>query len=46
MKPRLPSLPIPELKRLSDGKGFVAERLQILKKARQLALSDSFKAGD
>jgi hypothetical protein len=27
------------------GKDFVAERLQILKKARQIALQDSFKAG-
>jgi hypothetical protein len=46
MKPRLPSLPIPELQRISYGEGFVSERLQILKKAREIALADSFKAGD
>ncbi len=46
MKPRLPSLPIPELQRISYGEGFVAERLQLLKKAREIALEDSFKAGD
>jgi hypothetical protein len=44
MKPRLPSLPIPELQRISEG--FVSERLQMLKKAREVALADSFKAGD
>jgi hypothetical protein len=46
MKPRLPSLPIPELQRISYGEGFVSERLQILKKAREVALANSFKAGD
>ena len=46
MKPRLPSLPIPELQRISYGEGFVSERLQLLKKAREIALADSFKAGD
>ncbi len=46
MKPRLPSLPIPELQRISYGEGFVSERLQLLKKAREIALEDSFKAGD
>ena len=40
------SLPIPELQRISYGEGFVAERLQMLKKAREVALADSFKAGD
>jgi hypothetical protein len=46
MKPRLPSLPVPELQRISYREGFVSERLQILKKARELALADTFKAGD
>jgi hypothetical protein len=46
MKPRLPSLPVPELQRISYGEGFVSERLQILKKERVVALADSFKAGD
>ncbi len=46
MKPRLPSLPIPELQRISYGEGFVSERLQILKKAREVALQESIKAGD
>ncbi len=46
MKPRLPSLPIPELQRISYGEGFVSERLQLLKKAREVALADSFEAGD
>jgi hypothetical protein len=46
MKPRLPALPIPELQRISYGEGFISERLHILKKAREVALADSFKAGD
>jgi transcription-repair coupling factor (superfamily II helicase) len=46
MKPYLPSLHIPELQRISYGEGFVSERLQLLKKAREIALADSFKAGD
>jgi hypothetical protein len=46
MKPRLPSVPIPELQRISYGEGFVSERLQMLKKAREVALEDSFKSGD
>jgi hypothetical protein len=46
MKPRLPSLPIPELQRISYGEGFVAERLQILRKAREGALANSFNAGN
>jgi hypothetical protein len=33
------------LQRLSYGEGFVAERLQLLKKAREIALDNSFKAG-
>ena len=41
MKPRLPSLPIPELERLSYGEGFVSERLQIIKKAREIAVRSS-----
>jgi hypothetical protein len=46
MKPRLSSLPIPELQRISYDEGFVSERLQILKKAREVALTNSFNAGD
>jgi hypothetical protein len=46
IKPKLPPLPIPELQRISYGERFVSERLQILKKAREVALADSFKAGD
>jgi hypothetical protein len=32
MKPRLSSLPIPDLQRISYGEGFVSERLQLLKR--------------
>ena len=46
MKPRLPSLPIPELQRIRYGEGFVSERLQILKKAREVALANSFEEGN
>jgi hypothetical protein len=46
MKPRLPLLPIPELQRISYGEGFVSERLQLLKKARKVALANSFEAGN
>jgi hypothetical protein len=40
------TLPVPELQRISYGEGFVSERLQILTKAREVALADSFKARD
>ncbi len=46
MKPRLPSLPIPELRRLSYGKGFVTEDLQMLKKARQITVDNRLKANE
>ena len=46
MKPRLPSLPVPELTRISYGEGFVAKRLQILKKAGEIVLNNSMQAGD
>jgi hypothetical protein len=46
MKPRLPSFPIPELTRISNGKGFVAERMQLLKKARQITMEQSMQASD
>jgi hypothetical protein len=46
MKPRLPSFPVPELSRINYGKGFVAERLQLLKKARQIAVEQSMQEGD
>jgi hypothetical protein len=45
MKPRLPTFPTPELERINYGEGFVAERLQLLKKARQIALDHSMQSG-
>ena len=45
MKPRLPAFPGPELDRINYGEHFVAERLQILKKARQIAMDNSLEAG-
>jgi hypothetical protein len=44
MKPRSPSLPFPELTRTCYGEGYVTEGLQILKKAREIALANSFEA--
>jgi hypothetical protein len=46
MKLRLPSFPIPELSRVSYGEGFVAERLQLLKRPGQIAVEHSMQAGD
>ena len=46
MKPRLPAFPGPELDRINYGEHFVAERLQILKKARQIAMDNSLLAGE
>jgi hypothetical protein len=40
------SFPILELSRVSYGEGFVAERLQLLKKARQIAVEHYMQAGD
>jgi hypothetical protein len=36
MKPRLPFFPAPDFKRINYGKGFVAERLQLLEKQDKL----------
>ncbi len=46
MKPRLPSLPNPELKIITYREGYVAEHLQILKNPRENALANSFEAGN
>ena len=46
MKPRTPAFPVPELERICYGEGFVAERLQLLKKARQIAMEHSMEAGE
>jgi hypothetical protein len=46
MKPRLPSFPTPELTRINYGEGFVAERLLVLKKARQISTEQSMEASD
>ena len=45
MKPRLPAFPGPEMERINYGEGYVAERMQILKKARQIAMDNSLEAG-
>ena len=45
MKPRLPAFPGPELDRINYGEHFVAERMNILKKARQIAMDNSLEAG-
>jgi hypothetical protein len=36
----------PRLQRISYGEGFLSESMQILKKAREVALADNFKARD
>jgi hypothetical protein len=46
MKPRLKALAIPDFTRINYGKGFIAERLKLLKKAKQIALHHSMQAGD
>jgi hypothetical protein len=46
MKPRLSAFPAPDFDRINYGEGFVAERLQLLKKARQIAIGESMVAGD
>jgi hypothetical protein len=43
MKPRLPAFPTPDFTKINYGKGFVAERLQLLKKARQIARDHSMQ---
>ena len=37
MKPRLPSFATEDLQRINYGEGFVAERMQLLQQARQMA---------
>jgi hypothetical protein len=46
MKPRLPSFPVEELKRINYGEGFVAERMQLLQQARRMAEQDSEEASE
>jgi hypothetical protein len=46
MKPRLPSLPIPEFSRINYDEGLIAERQRLLEKARQIAMDNSNKASD
>jgi hypothetical protein len=46
MKPIIPYQSIPELTRISYGKGFVAEQVQLLKKARQIVADNSVKANE
>jgi hypothetical protein len=46
MIPRLPAFPTPELETINYGEGFVAERLQILKKAQQIAIDHSVQSGE
>jgi hypothetical protein len=46
VKPRLPTLPIPELSRSSHSEGFESERLHLLKKLRQITLEESMHKGD
>jgi hypothetical protein len=41
MKPRLPAFSAPDFNRINYGKRFFAVRLQLLKKARQIALEES-----
>ena len=45
VKPRLPSLPAPEIKRVHYGKSFAAERLQILQHARKMAHETATEQG-
>ena len=44
MNPRLPSFPTDELQRISNGEGFVAERMQLLQQARRMAEQNSEEA--
>jgi hypothetical protein len=46
MKPRLAAFPMPEFDRINYGEGFVAKRLQLLKKAKQIALEESMVTKD
>jgi hypothetical protein len=46
MQPRIPAFPTPDFDRINYGERLVAERLQLLKKARQIALEVSMLEGD
>jgi hypothetical protein len=45
VKPRLPSLPAPEIERAHYGESFAAERLQILQHARKMAHETATEQG-
>ncbi len=45
VRPRLPSLPTPEIQRVHYGKSFPAERLQMLQHARQIAQKNAEHQG-
>jgi hypothetical protein len=45
VKPRLPSLPAPEIERQHYGESFAAERLQILQHARKIAHETATEQG-
>jgi transposase InsO family protein len=46
VKPRLPSLPAPEIERYHYGESFAAERLQMLHQARKLAHQTANEQGE
>ncbi len=46
VKPRLPSLPAPEIERHHYGESFAAERLQMLQQARKLAHQTANEQGE
>jgi transposase InsO family protein len=46
VKPRLPSLPAPEIERAHYGESFAAERLQILQHARKMAQETATEQGN
>jgi hypothetical protein len=46
IKPRLPSLPAPEIERVHYGETFAAERLQILQHARKMAHDTATEQGN
>ncbi len=46
VKPRLPSLPAPEIERHHYRESFAAERLQMLQQARKLAQQSASEQGE
>jgi hypothetical protein len=44
--PRAPTFPVSELERKCDEEGFVAKRLQMLKKAKKISVENSMEVGD